>query len=167
MVGSVVAVPSPIELEDVNSSTIKQYGYSPKQQTIRIIFHNGYGYDYPLINPDLWKRFQEADSKGKFLNAQVKPFYAHRKLRDFELGNMTVKEDIELPTLAKLGEIYEAGDDPTEYFARTMYDIADDVKVTTLQTKEAKESILKLSYGEGSRKEEEENEKNDTDDSAR
>lgn len=149
-----VIVPNPIDLIDVNSSNIKQYGYDRKTQTLRIIFHNGVGYDYPLVNPRTWKEFQAAESKGTYLNRMIKPLYAHRKLRDFEMGKVGIKQDVELPTLAKLAEVYEEGGDPKAYFAHEMYGIPEDVEVTPLQRKEAGEAILKLSYGAGSRKNE-------------
>ncbi len=137
-----------VELEDVNSSNILQYGYNRKVQTLRVIFRNGLGYDYPLVPERAWERFQAADSKGSFLNKEIKPLYVHRKLRDSELKDTRViQPDAKLPTLEDLAKIYEDGGDPHEHMARVMYAVPDDEDVTDAQRVKAKEHILTLSYG--------------------
>ena len=137
-----------IELQDVDSSNIKQYGYDRKTQTIRIIFLNGVGYDYPMTDPNVWKRFQAAESKGSFLNREIKPFYGHRRMRESELEHIDfIDEDAALPTSEQISEVIEKGGDPYNHTARIMFDIPSDQNATQAQLDKAKKYILALSYG--------------------
>ena len=44
-----------------------------------VIFKGGAVYVYEGIEPHLWKEFVEAESKGHFFSARVRPFIVGRK----------------------------------------------------------------------------------------
>ena len=74
-----------IPTEEVESSNIERIGYHRKQQILRIIFHGGRAYDYPMVTEREYDALMAADSKGRFFNSRIKPMYAHRTPRDVEL----------------------------------------------------------------------------------
>ncbi len=74
-----------IPTEEVESSNIERIGYHRKQQILRIIFHGGRAYDYPMVTEREYNDLMAAESKGKFFNSRIKPMYAHRTPRDVEL----------------------------------------------------------------------------------
>ncbi len=74
-----------IPTEAVDSSNIEAIGYHRQTQTLRIIFHGGRAYDYPMVPEQEYQRMVEAGSKGKFLNTRIKPMYAYRTPRPEEL----------------------------------------------------------------------------------
>lgn len=53
---------------NVESSNIEAVGVD-----LRVRFKNGGTYVYPDVAPDLYERFINAESKGKFFHAEVKP----------------------------------------------------------------------------------------------
>lgn len=74
-----------IPLKSVTSSMISQVGYDHKKQTLRVLFHNGDAYDYPMFTPRDWSAFQEAESLGKHFHRTIKPVFAHRRVEAREL----------------------------------------------------------------------------------
>jgi hypothetical protein len=74
-----------IPTEPVESSNIDAIGYDHRTQTLRIIFHGGRAYDYPMVLEREYRLLMEAESKGRFFNGRIKPMYAHRTPRPEEL----------------------------------------------------------------------------------
>ena len=74
-----------IETEEVASSNIERIGYHRKQQILRIVFHGGRAYDYPMVTEREYNDLMAAESKGMFFNSRIKSMYAHRTPRDVEL----------------------------------------------------------------------------------
>lgn len=74
-----------IPCDPVESSNLEAVGYHRQTQTLRIIFHGGRAYDYPLVPEQEYRRLMEAESKGKFFNSRIKPMYGHRTVRPEEL----------------------------------------------------------------------------------
>lgn len=74
-----------IPTEPVESSNIERIGYHRQSQTLRVIFHGGRAYDYPMVPETEFKKMMEAESKGKFLNMRIKSMYSHRTPRPEEL----------------------------------------------------------------------------------
>lgn len=74
-----------IPTEAVESSNIKAIGYHRQASTLRIIFHGGRAYDYPMVPEQEYKRLMQAESKGGFFNTRIKPMYGHRSPREAEL----------------------------------------------------------------------------------
>lgn len=69
-------------LKPVSSSTIKAIGYSPSSKTLKVQFR-GKGepkYIYPYTKPELYKDFQNAESKGKFFHENIRPTSLYKKV---------------------------------------------------------------------------------------
>lgn len=71
-----------IPLEPVESSMISQVGYDEKKETLRIQFHDGATYDYPMFTPRDWKAFREADSWGKHFHRAIRPVFAYGRVEE-------------------------------------------------------------------------------------
>lgn len=74
-----------IPVEPVESSMITAVGYDEKSQTLRVVFHNGNVYDYPMFTPRDWAAFQSADSLGQHFHKFVKPNFGYRRVAESEL----------------------------------------------------------------------------------
>lgn len=66
--------------EDVSSSNVRQIGYREETRDLFVLFINGGHYVYHGVPPDVWRAFQSASSKGKFLHAEIKGQYPYEKL---------------------------------------------------------------------------------------
>lgn len=67
-----------------NSSNITGIGYAAGAETLRVIFKDGKAYDYEAVPSDKWEAFQAAQSKGKYLAAEIKPHHSFQKLEPEE-----------------------------------------------------------------------------------
>lgn len=68
-----------IKMQTVISSTIKAIGYDVKSKVLRVQFPNGV-YDYSDIPEDIFKQFQQAESKGQYLKTFIKGVYSYKKI---------------------------------------------------------------------------------------
>ena len=64
----------------VDSSNIAEVGYEDTTMVLEILFHNGNIYQYFDVPQSVYEEFMSADSKGKFLNANIKNNYRYTKL---------------------------------------------------------------------------------------
>lgn len=78
-----------IPTEPVESSNLERVGYDRRTQTLRVVFHGGRVYDYVPVPETEYRALLEAESKGKFLNARIKPMYGFR--------NVSRPEELEPP----------------------------------------------------------------------
>lgn len=62
-----------------NSSNVDQYGY--ENGTLLVSFKNGSHYNYYDVPAKLFEDLQKAESKGKFLNENIKGKYKYDKLQ--------------------------------------------------------------------------------------
>jgi hypothetical protein len=62
------------------SSVIHHYHYHPADRRLRIHYVSGMAYDYKGIPKELYENFQNALSKGKFLNKEIKGKYPFEKV---------------------------------------------------------------------------------------
>ena len=62
----------------VVSSNINSVSYSEKGLTV--VFKSGKEYLYPGVPKLLYEQMLDADSVGKFFNAEIKPNYSHSLL---------------------------------------------------------------------------------------
>ncbi len=61
------AKPLEISMQAVESSQLKEAGYSAQHQTVSIRFREGGPlYQYPHITPEDWAAFQAAESQGSY-----------------------------------------------------------------------------------------------------
>lgn len=64
-----------MDRELVESSTVLSIGYEPVSSTLEVEFKNGGLYQYYNVPEPIYQQLMSSDSKGKFLNAYIKPAY--------------------------------------------------------------------------------------------
>ena len=62
----------------VESSHIASVGYDEEQRIMEIVFRDGRVYHYLEVPPERVLSLLRAESKGRYLNAEIKPGYAYR-----------------------------------------------------------------------------------------
>ena len=62
----------------VDSSTIAMVGYDEEQQILEITFRDGRVYHYLEVPPERALSLLRAESKGRFLNSDIKPEFDYR-----------------------------------------------------------------------------------------
>lgn len=64
----------------VSSSNVASIGYDPSNSTLEVEFLNGNTYEYYGVPESIYNDFMNADSKGRFLDQQIKKMgYQYRK----------------------------------------------------------------------------------------
>ena len=67
------------EIIPVVSSTIKSIGYQEETEHIKsqliVIFTSGTRYVYAGVPRELWERFKDAESVGRFFAREIKPAF--------------------------------------------------------------------------------------------
>lgn len=69
-----------MERTPVTSTNIRAVGYDADNQTLEVEFNNGSVYQYAGVPQDAHDGLMNADSKGKYLNANIKGRYPFAKL---------------------------------------------------------------------------------------
>jgi KTSC domain-containing protein len=64
--------------ERVQSSHIASVGYDEEQQIMEIVFRDGRVYHYLEVPPERVLSLLRAESKGRFLNSDIKPHFRYR-----------------------------------------------------------------------------------------
>jgi hypothetical protein len=62
----------------VQSSTIVSVGYDEEQQILEIVFTGGRVYHFLEVPPERVLSLLRAESKGRFFNAEIKPYFDYR-----------------------------------------------------------------------------------------
>ena len=70
----------------VKSSRIKSVGYDDRAKVLTIEFHKGSIWTYNYIPENLFERLLSAESKGKFFNEYIRPFYPGRNTNEPSKG---------------------------------------------------------------------------------
>jgi hypothetical protein len=65
---------------EVSSSNIASLSYNEESKELTVEFKNGSEYMYNHVPLKIFEDFLDADSKGKFLNAEIKGNYPFTKL---------------------------------------------------------------------------------------
>ena len=68
-----------VELQSVTSSTIDAFGYDPTINELYVQFKSGSVYTYQGVSESVYAELCEAESFGKFLNANIKGTYDYIK----------------------------------------------------------------------------------------
>ena len=68
-----------VELTPVTSSTIDAFGYDPALNELYVQFKSGAVYTYSNVESETYFALCEAESFGKFLNANIKGHYEYIK----------------------------------------------------------------------------------------
>ena len=69
-----------MERTPVTSSNIRAIGYDSDNQTLEVEFNYGAVYQYSGVPQEEHEGMMHADSKGKYLNANIKGRYQYVKL---------------------------------------------------------------------------------------
>lgn len=69
-----------MERISVSSSHVRAIGYDEETQTLEVEFNNGAVYQYSDVPKEEHEGLMNADSKGKYMHANVKPRYPVSKL---------------------------------------------------------------------------------------
>jgi KTSC domain len=65
----------------VESSSIELVGYDKEAQELYVRFHNrGRTYAYEGVSPAQFEALLAAPSKGRYLNWEIKPYHAYRRV---------------------------------------------------------------------------------------
>jgi hypothetical protein len=67
-------------MRPLRSSSIEAAGYDRERRTLRVRYLGGSTYDYVAVPAKVFKELLEADSKGRFVNWSIKPFYRYRRI---------------------------------------------------------------------------------------
>jgi hypothetical protein len=69
-----------IRLLRVQSSSIEAAGYDLKRRTLRIRYGGGSTYDYQAVPAKVFNNLLAAESKGRFVNWSIKPYYRYTRV---------------------------------------------------------------------------------------
>lgn len=69
-----------MERTPVSSSNISAIGYDPDNEVLEVEFTNGAVYSYSGVPLGEYEGIMNADSKGKYLHANIKGIYPYMKL---------------------------------------------------------------------------------------
>ncbi len=70
---------SDLNLRPVESSCVARLDYDPNAEEVYVEFHDSGLYAYRGVPPHVYEEFLAADSKGTFVNEEIKPRYPYRK----------------------------------------------------------------------------------------
>lgn len=65
----------------LQSSSVASAGYDAAARMLEVEFRNGGVYQYLGVPSDEYDEFMEAESKGRFLNTEIKPNHRYRRLK--------------------------------------------------------------------------------------
>lgn len=63
------------KLTRVESSMIYAVGYDRKTRTLEVVFNSGRVYAYEGVPPKVYKELMEAESKGRYMRAEIIDVY--------------------------------------------------------------------------------------------
>lgn len=66
--------------ERLDSSSLRSAGYDPLAHVLEVEFRNGGVYQYLEVDDEEYEEFQQAPSKGRYLNTEIKPDHPALKL---------------------------------------------------------------------------------------
>jgi hypothetical protein len=69
-----------LHMQAVDSSAIAAVGYDRDDEQMYVEFVDGDRYAYAYVPYVIWRAFQAADSKGRFVNAVLKPHFPVRRV---------------------------------------------------------------------------------------
>jgi len=70
-----------VRRERLDSSSLASVGYDPSRQVLEVEFRNGGVYQYLDVPGEEYDELCEADSKGRYLNTEIKPNHRFRRIR--------------------------------------------------------------------------------------
>lgn len=68
------------EFSSFTSSNIQKLRYNSNIQTLEVTFQSGRVYQYFDVPLNVWNDFKSAESKGSFLNKNIKGYYRYSRV---------------------------------------------------------------------------------------
>ena len=91
-----------------DSSNIAKVNYIPVKNYMFIFFNNGLVYSYSNITEELYKKFEDSESQGKFFITEIKKKPKEFKyLREFKLYEFEKQDIAEIIKTLKEGKLDE------------------------------------------------------------
>jgi hypothetical protein len=69
-----------MKTKEFKSSQLKHGSYSEEKELLVIEFTTGVKYEYYGVSPELWRGLCDAESAGKYFNANIKFKCSYKKL---------------------------------------------------------------------------------------
>ncbi|MGH2942592.1 MAG: KTSC domain-containing protein [Solirubrobacteraceae bacterium] len=66
-------------MQPVASEAVARIGYDEATRELHVEFTSGRAYVYLDVPAATWQEFEASESKGRFVNATLKPRYAYRE----------------------------------------------------------------------------------------
>jgi hypothetical protein len=63
------------------SYAIRAFAYDGSRNELTVTFTSGRAYVYSLVPPEVFKAFEQAGSKGGFLNSHIRDRYPYRRTK--------------------------------------------------------------------------------------
>lgn len=80
-----------VEMVEVKSSNIQAIGYDTEEAKLYVRFKDGgWLYQYDPVPPIVWLGLRECQSKGRYLQTQIIPFFRCRRIYE-QLKNTTLR----------------------------------------------------------------------------
>jgi hypothetical protein len=67
-------------MEPVESSNLKEVGYDPDTQVLRVKFHNGGLYEFDGVSEEKHAALMAADSKGRHFMTHIRHHHEYRRI---------------------------------------------------------------------------------------
>jgi len=71
-----------MKLNEVKSSNIKSVGW--ENNTLYVQYNNGLTYSYAEVNEETYNNLMNAESKGRFINSEIKGKHAFTRLPEMK-----------------------------------------------------------------------------------
>jgi hypothetical protein len=69
-----------MEMTNVDSSNVESVGYDEESSTLQVEFKNGGVYQYFDVPEEVFIGLRDADSVGRYLNANIKGIFRYSKV---------------------------------------------------------------------------------------
>jgi len=70
-----------MKMINVDSSMIAAVGYDEETRTLQVQFNSGDWYEYYEVEPEVFQELLEAESKGRYMRANIIDCYGYSKLK--------------------------------------------------------------------------------------
>jgi hypothetical protein len=97
-----------MEMQPVESSNLARIGHDAQLSILVIEFTNGVLWKYEGVTPELFAQLQNAPSKGRFFNQEIRPKFKGEKIEALPETTATTETPIEQKTEDQLEEQSEA-----------------------------------------------------------
>jgi non-canonical (house-cleaning) NTP pyrophosphatase len=69
-----------MDMIEVKSSVLKSIGYDAEAQKVHVEYQNGSTFAFVAVPADVYEKFKNSESVGKFMNAELKGKYVSERV---------------------------------------------------------------------------------------